>query len=222
MRVVIVGATPPAVMTARILVEGGHEVILVEKDRAVIERQSEELDCSFLCGDGTDPSVLKETDPTGRDLLFCLTNHDQTNILASLVGRALGFGEVITSIAEPSFEQICGTLGLEGTVVPARTIGRYLADLAEGLDVLELRTVVRGQARFFSFMAGEQDVGPVDGLGLPSGTKVICLYRGDEFFLVEPGSGIRAGDEVVVLTYRENLPALEERWQPVAESLHPR
>lgn len=219
MRVVMVGATAPALAAARMLIDRGHEVILIEEDEATIEHLSDELDCGFLHGDGTDPAVLKEADPEGSDALFCLTDHDQTNVLASLVGRALGFDEVITSVADPSFEEICGTLGLEGTVVPSRTIGRYLADLVEGLDVLELRTVMRGEARFFSFQAGDDDIGTVADLELPDGAKVICLYRGDEFRLAEAASEIRAGDEVVILTYRKNLSELEERWQPKAESL---
>jgi trk system potassium uptake protein TrkA len=219
MRVVIVGATATALAAARMLVDRGHDVILVEQDEGTIERLSDELDCGFLRGDGTDPALLKEADPEGSDALFCLTNHDQTNILASLVGKALGFDEVITSVADPSFEEICGTLGLEGTVVPSRTIGRYLADLVEGFDVLELRTVVRGEARFFSFQAGEDDTGTVDDLELPDGAKVICLYRGDDFRLAEADTEIRTDDEVVVLTYRKNLSELEERWEPKAESL---
>lgn len=214
MRVVVVGASREAVVMARLLVERGHELILVDHDRARIDELEDELDCAFLHGDGTRPSILQEADPTGADALFCLTNHDQVNILASLVGRSLGFGRVVTSVLDEDFEELCGELGLENTIVPERTIGRYLADLVEGVDVLELRTVIKGEARFFSFRAPADAEGAAGELQLPDEARVVCLYRDDDFLLVHPDTEIEEGDEVVVLTHARHLSDLRERWDP--------
>jgi len=219
MRIVIVGATPESVMTVRHLVERGHEVVVIERNGETIDSLSQELDCSFLHGDGTRPEILREANPEGSDALFCLTDHDQSNILASLVGRSVGFQRVITSIQDPRFEEICGAIGIEDPVVPARTIGRYLGDLAEGLDVLELRTLIKGEARYFSMTAGEEEKGKVEDLEMPPEARVVCLYRGDEFILADPDSRIEEGDEVVILTHRKHVSELRDRWEPkTAES----
>ncbi len=219
MRIVIVGATPESVMTVRHLVERGHEVVVIEKNGDTIDALSQELDCSFLHGDGTRPEILREANPEGSDALFCLTDHDQSNILASLVGRSVGFERVITSIQDPRFEEICGAIGIDDPVVPARTIGRYLGDLAEGLDVLELRTLIKGEARYFSMTAGEAEKGKVEELELPPEARVVCLYQGDEFILADPDTRIQEGDEVVILTHRKHISELRNRWQPkTAES----
>lgn len=218
MRIVIVGTTPEAVMTARLLVERGHGVVLLESNRERIDELAEELDCSFLHGDGTNPAVLSEANPEDTDVLFCLTDEDQVNILASLVGRSQKFARVITSIQNPEFEGICRELGLEEIIVPDRTISRYLGDLVEGLDVLELRTVIKYDARFFSFTAADPEHGRVAELELPENARVVCLYRDGRFLLADENTAIESDDEVVILTHRKNLPALRERWQPgVAE-----
>ena len=65
-------------------------------------------------------------------MLFCLTGSDQANIISSLVGRSLGFGRVVTKINDPEFEHICIELGLEDMIIPARTVGRHLAEMFEG------------------------------------------------------------------------------------------
>ncbi len=219
MRIVIVGTTPEAVMTARHLIERGHEVVVIEEDGDAIDRLSDELDCSFLHGDGTHPAILREANPEDSDALYCLTNHDQANILASLVGRSVGFEKVITSVQDPRFEEICGAIGIEDPVVPARTIGRYLGDLAEGMDILELRTLIKGEARYFSMSAGEEEAGTVGDLDLPEQARVVCLYRGDEFILAEQDTRIEKDDEVVILTHRKHIPELRKRWDPqVADS----
>jgi len=219
MRIVIVGATPESIMAVRQLVQRGHRVVVIEKDGDTIDGLSEDLDCSFLHGDGTHPEILREADPEGSDALFCLTDHDQSNILASLVGKSVGFKRVITSVQDPRFEEICGAIGIDDPVVPARTIGRYLGDLAEGLDVLELRTLMKGDARFFSMTAGKEEAERVAELGLPDAARVVCLYRRQEFILADPDTQIKENDEVVILTDRDHISELRERWDPkVADS----
>jgi trk system potassium uptake protein TrkA len=214
MRVAFVGASSTAVMTARYLSEHKHDVVIIDQDRARIDELAETLDCSFLHGDGANPDVLRELAPDRTDVLFCVTNDDKSNLVASLVGRSLGFKRVITSIHDPQFEPICRELGLEHVIVPERTVSRYLADMARGTDVLELSTMIRDEARLFTFVVGKRDAGAVDTLELPDRARVICFYHEGKFALPEPSSRLRAGDEVVVLTYADELEALRQRWEP--------
>jgi len=218
MRAVFVGAGSLVVKTAHLLLGRGHEVVIVESDKERIDALTEELDCGFLHGDGSKPAILREADPGRTDVLYCLTNNDQANIIASLVGRSLGFGRVVTKIEDPEFEHICIELGLENTIIPARTIGRYLADMFEGKDPLELSTMIRDEARGFSFVARKDDEMRIDALGLPKNSRAICIYRDDKFLLAEDDTVLKAGDEVVIITHRDNLTALAERWTPTERS----
>jgi len=212
MRAVFVGASSLSVMSARLLVKRGHEVVIIERDKAVIGALTPGLDCGFLHGDGARPGVLREADPEHTDFLFCLTGSDQANIIASLVGRSLGFGSVVTKIDDPELEHICLELGLRSTIIPSRTIGRFLADMFEGHDPLEVSAMIRGEARVFSFVVQQADAAPVADIGLPSGARIVCAYRDAKFLLPDPDTALRAGDEVIVIAQREQLAALEERF----------
>lgn len=213
MRAVFIGAGKLALMTARLLLKREHEVVIVECDKEVIENLSEVIDCGFLQGDGSKPAILKEADPEHTDILYCLTGNDQTNILASLVGRSLGFKRVVTKIDDPEFEHICIELGLEDTIIPSRTTGRHLADMFEGQDPLELSTMIRDEARVFSFVVKKGAASDaIDDLELPNGSRVICLYREGKFIIPETETRLKIDDEVVVLTHRKNLAILLERY----------
>jgi trk system potassium uptake protein len=212
MRAVFVGASSIAVMAARFMLKRGHEVVIIERNRERIDALSEQLDCGFLHGDGSTPALLREADPEHSDCLFCLTGQDQTNILASLVGRSLGFARVVTKIEDPEFEHVCIELGLEDTIDPALTIGRYLSDMLQGQDLLELSALVKDEARVFSFVAREEDAVVIDALDLPDESRVICLYRDEKFRYPEPDTKLESGDEVVVLTHSRNLVKLKQRW----------
>ncbi len=214
MRAVFIGAGAIAIMTTRTLLKRGHEVVIIERDKDQIEALGEVLDCGFIHGDGGKPAILKEADPERTDFLFCLTGNDQSNIIGSLVGRSLGFKRVVTRIEDPEFEHICIELGLEDTIVPTRTIGRYLADMFAGHDLLELSAMIKDEARVFSFVVRDGSVKTIDGLDLPKDSRVICCYRDGKFMLPEPDDALRVDDEVVIITHSRNVPELDKRWGP--------
>lgn len=213
MRVAFVGAGEVTIRTAEFLIDKGHEVIIIEEDAEKVDTLSEQLDCSFLNGDGSNPSILREVDPEDTDVLVAISSSDQANLIASLVGRSLGFQRVITSIQDPEFENICRELGLEDTIIPSQTISRFLTDLILGLDPMELSTAIKDTARFFIFTADEDSAGKISELDLPGEARIICYYRDGKFSLAKADSKIREGDEVVVLTDNQNLPELKERWE---------
>lgn len=214
MRVVIVGAGSLGTRTARLGVQRGWEVVIVEADADVARSVGEAIDCGVIHGDGTRPAVLAETDPGHADALLALTSNAQTNLIASLVGRSVGFERVFTRIDDEEFEHVTLELGLSDTLIPARTIGRYLADVVEGHDVLELSVAIKGDARVFLFVAREEDQGTVAELRLPEGARVSHVYREGELLLADAELALRKGDEVVIVTHRKHLEDLRERWAP--------
>jgi len=213
MRVVFIGCGTLTLLTSRMLLARHHEVVIIERDTAVIEQVRDELDVGFIQGEGTRPAILREADPEATELLFCLTHDDQANIIASLVARALGYRRVVTKIEDPELEHICAELGLAGSLVPMHTVGRYLADLAEGQDIIALSDILRGDTRVFSFRAKDDEAVTVEALDLPGEARVICLYRDDDTLaFADPDTRIQDGDEVVVLTRARVMKALRERF----------
>lgn len=217
MRVVLVGGGSLASHLAALLTGRDHDVVIVEKEKAVVDVLADRLDCGFVLGDGTRPAILKETSPKEVDLLFALTDDDATNLLAGLVGRSLGVARVVARLEEEEYEHIALELGLRDAIIPSRAIARFLADMADGQDILELSTAVKGEARIFQFVARDKDAGPAAQLELPDGTRASHLFRDGEFALIDPETELRSGDEVVLLTTRSRVQELRERFGPGAD-----
>jgi trk system potassium uptake protein TrkA len=213
MRFVFIGGGTLSLLTARMLAERRHEVVIIERDLEAIEELQEELDAGVIHGDGSRPAILREADPDATDLLFCLTHDDQANIIASLVALSLGFRRVVTKIEDPELEHICAELGLADSLVPMHTVGRYLADMAEGQNIIELSDILRGEARIFSFRVTEAEAVRISELSLPDSARAVCIYRnGDEFLFAEADTRLKAGDEVILLTRAGYLKGLRERF----------
>jgi trk/ktr system potassium uptake protein len=210
MRAVFLGGGSLSLMTAQALLKDAHEVIIIEQDKTLIEELSNTIDCGFVHGDGSKPAILRETNPKDVDFLFCLTGNDQANIITSLVGRSLGYKRVITKIEDPEFEHICIELGLKDTIVPDQTIGRYLADMVEGQDMLALSALIKDEARVFSFVIKPENEAAMSSLQLPEECRIICLYRKGKFKIPGPDFNYKVDDEVVILTHSRNLACLNK------------
>lgn len=212
MRTVIVGASPLGVATARELLDREHEVVIIDIDQEKVERLSDELDCGFMTGDGTKPGILNQVEPASGDILLCLTETDQDNILASLVGRTLGFERVITKVEDPEFEPICIALELNDTMIPTREAARLLADLGEGREPIGLTATVTGDVRFFRFHATGLDGKSIEDLDLPEDTHVVAISNEEESRIATPETQIKDGDEVLLITLDSRLEDLSERF----------
>jgi trk system potassium uptake protein TrkA len=214
MRIVFSGAGPMTVITTRALTKQGHEVIIIEVDKEKIDRLSDELDCSFVHGDAAKPAILSQVNPKDCDFLFCLTDSDQANIITALLGRSMGFKRVVPSIEDAELQQLCGELELDDTIIPVRTMSQYLENMVRGLDNIELSTVLKHDARLFTFIAGKEEALEIKELDLPQDTKVLFFYREDQFNFVDTETALKESDEVVILTHSKNLTDLKKRWNP--------
>lgn len=213
-RVTFVGASPLAIKAARSLSDRGHEVVLIDTDPEKIESLSDSLDCGLITGDGSRPAVLQGVGPEQTDFLFCVSDRDETNVLAALVGRSLGFNRVVPKIEESDLEPLCTELGLDDMIVPDREIAQQLVDLVEDRETPALTTVVRSGLRFFSFEV-PKGISRAEELELPDGARLIARTRGDESHLADGTTTLEDGDVIVLIVEEREIEALHERFAQV-------
>lgn len=132
MRIVFIGASSLTLTTTESLLEAGHEVVIVEKNREVIDQCSETYDCSFIHGDGSRPKILEDADPRHTDCLFCLSSDDTSNILAAVVARKMDFKRIVVRIEDHELLPVCAQLDLEHVIVPDRRVSQELIAFMEG------------------------------------------------------------------------------------------
>lgn len=131
MRVVFIGASQLSSNCAKLMLENDFEVVIVEKDKEKIEDWSEQLDCGFIHGDGTKPSVLKEVDAKNTHCIVFLSDSDTDNILGSVVATSMGFKKTILRIEDADLESVCEQLGLKHVIFPDRQIALNLLSIAK-------------------------------------------------------------------------------------------
>ncbi len=80
MRVIVVGVGEVGRSIAENLADS-HDVVVVERDEALVEELTYDLDVLPIQGDGTDLAVLREAGVEDADILIASTDVDETNIV---------------------------------------------------------------------------------------------------------------------------------------------
>lgn len=145
MKVVIVGCGRVGAFLAGLLDDGGHEVTVIDLDRAAFTRLPAEFHGTTLLGNGTDMDVLRQAGIDKVDAFLTLTQGDNRNLMGAQVAKQIfGVKHVIAKVNDPirantyrahgigtiSRTSILGTL-LEAMLTSDPEVGKVLVERAK-------------------------------------------------------------------------------------------
>ena len=204
MYVVVAGGGKVGANSTRSLLEMGHEVTLIEQRAERFNRLEQEFGPIVVRGDATELNVL-ELAGIARppELLLSVTGDDEDNLVISQIGREkYGVSKVIARVNDPRNQATFDLLDIPMTVCPTSSIlGLVEHEIPEhGLvQLLELQRegleIVEAQIESNSPAAGNR----AGGLRLPEGARLISVFRHGRTELVESGTVIRPGDQLLAV-----------------------
>jgi trk system potassium uptake protein TrkA len=204
MYVIVAGGGKVGANLARSLLEMGQEVTLVEERPQAFARLEQEFGPVVIRGDATEISVLERAGiARPPELLLAATGDDEDNLVISQIAKeGYGVPKVIARVNDPRNQEhfellgitqtICATSSILGLVeheMPEHGLVRLLELQKEGLEIVE------AQIESSSPAAGTR----VAGLALPDGSRLISVFRHGRTELVEPGTVLRPGDQVLAV-----------------------
>lgn len=213
-KVVILGGTRLAQMTAAMLVERGVSTTLIEEDpdrcRKIAEAMPEVV---VVCANPADPRVLREEGVGKADEVLALTGWDGDNLLGSQVARALGAGEVTARFTDTELVGLLAGDAVDATVSPRLSAANEI-----------LRFVRRGMIHSAVTIPGsvaeaiELEVGPnspaigktLRELSLPKTLIIGGVQRNGESFVPRGNTEIMAGDHLIAVALPQGIPAAEK------------
>jgi trk system potassium uptake protein TrkA len=212
MYIIVAGGGKVGSSVARSLLEDGHEVTLIEQDRARFERLEGELGPAVILGDATEIHVLERAGiARPPELVAAVTGDDEDNIVvAQLALEGYRVDKVVARVNDPRnqphfdllgiTDTVCATSGILAMIehqVPEHGLVTLLEMRAEGLSLVEVEVTGDSPA------AGKR----VASLHLPEGSRLVSIMRGGTAEIALDESVIRPGDQVVAIL----KPGLEEQ-----------
>ena len=216
----IIGASRTAFYLAKMMLAGGANVKIIEKDKERCRTFSESLEGAVIInGDGARQELLMEEGLTRMDGFVALTGMDEENILLSYYAQEAGVPKVISKVNRSEFALMADKLGLECVVSPKKVISdifvRYARALRSsiGSKIETLYKLMDGRAEALEFIA-QSDFKylhvPLKDIMLRQNMLIAGIIRGRKSIIPTGEDVITAGDRVVVLTARSRMSDLSD------------
>lgn len=212
-KVIVLGATRLGQITAALLVDNGIATTLIDEDRRRCHEIAERLPkVVAVCGDPTDPKLLKAEGVAVADSVLALSGWDGNNLLACLVAKELGAGEAIARFTNTDLVRLLSGVGIDATVS---------SRLAAANEILRFvrRGVIHSVTTFSDSDAEaiELEVGPaspaigksLNDLNPPASLIVGGVQRGKDAFVPRGNTVIEEGDHLIVIARPEAIAAAE-------------
>lgn len=214
-KVLLIGGGRISIYLARIMLEYGADVKIIEAKAEVCERLAEQLPkATIIHGDGTDQSVLAEEGIHEADAVLPLTGLDEENIIMALYAARVCQGKIIAKINRRPLQELTGSLGLASVFNPSRVaagvICRYVRALENsvGSNVEALSDIAGGKAEALEFRVTEDSQIchiPLQQLRLKPNLLIGCINRDGRIIAPRGSDTIEPGDTVVVVTTNTGL-----------------
>jgi trk system potassium uptake protein TrkA len=202
MRFIIVGAGRVGMRTARVLREEDHEVVLVEPQRARVERLSEE-GFTVVEGDGSDEEVLLDLDLDSADGLAALTGDLTANFVACMIAKAhdcrtvlradSDYREYVVRKYSQDVDEVVYPERLGAVVAKNALLGgniHAIADISPTVQLVELTVTESSPVRGYTLSEVE----------LPADARLLGFGKaGGRMNLPEPDQSLELGDRVIVI-----------------------
>lgn len=212
-RVVILGSTHLAELTADAMVQEGLDVVIVDPDgprcRDIAERHAKAL---VIEGALSDPQTLAGLGLGSRDAVLALSGWDEQNIVGCLLSRELGAAYTASRVNRQSLIPLLGGVGIDATISSRLAAASAILRFVRRGRIHSVATFEDTDAE-----AIELEVAPgseaankrIVDLDLPSRAIIGGVLRNGDSFVPSGLTEIHANDRLIIFALPKALATVE-------------
>lgn len=208
MKIIVAGCGKIGERIVASLVEENHEILVIDKNPAIVEEITNIYDVMGICGNSADSDIAIEAGAGECDLYIAVTDSDELNMLSCFVAKRLGAENTIARIRTPEYNDnslvfMKDNLEISMPINPERLAAHELFNILKFPHALKVETFVRRTIELTEVRVPDGSV--LDGMKLvdlrskfKAQVLVCCVQRGEEAFIPDGNFVIRAGDRIGV------------------------
>ena len=211
MKVIIMGCGRVGEQVARLMVDDGHHVTVIDYDAAALDRLGADFKGRRVLGVGFDREVLLEAGIEEADAFAATSSSDNANIVAARIARNIfHVPRVVARLYEPSRAEVYQRLGL--VTISSTTWGaQRIQELLTHRELDPVLTFGGGEVVVISIETPPNWIGrAVKHINIPGEILVTAITRHDRSLLPLSGTELQAEDIVHVTLRADALDRIEE------------
>nr|WP_316625603.1 Trk system potassium transporter TrkA [uncultured Ruminococcus sp.] len=211
MKIVIVGCGKVGTSIASELNLAGHNIVVIDINRAAVTRLSDSIDGMGIEGNGATYETLSEAGAGDADLVIAVTARDEVNLYTCLMARTCGCPNTIARVRNPEYTndlfRVKDILGLSMFINPELTAAVEISRLLRFSGALEIDSFSKGM--FELIKVGVPKNSPlvdraISRIDILRGKVRICtVERDNEVYIPNGEFVIRAGDRISIASKPE-------------------
>ena len=211
MKIVIVGCGKVGTSIAAELNSEGHEIVVVDINRAAVNRLSDSIDAMGIEGNGATYETLSEAGAGTADLVIAASARDEVNLYTCLMARTCGCPNTIARVRNPEYTndlfRVKDILGLSMFINPEMTAAGEISRLLRFSGALEIDSFSKGQVELIKVNVPEnspvanREISKIDIL--KGKVRICAVERGSEVFIPNGDFVIHGGDRITVISKPE-------------------
>ncbi|WP_206791574.1 TrkA family potassium uptake protein [Amycolatopsis sp. MtRt-6] len=212
MRVAIAGAGAVGRSIAAELIDGRHQVMLIEREADQFEPHAVEQ-ADWVLGDACEVSILEESGIEQCDVVIAATGDDKANLVVSLLAKTeFAVRRVVARVNNPANEWLfTDAWGVDVAVSTPRMLAAMVEEAVSVGDLVRLMTFRQSNANLVELtlpaetpLAGK----PVSELTLPRDSALVTILRGDRVIVPQPEDPLEPGDELLFVATADVEPEI--------------
>jgi trk system potassium uptake protein len=214
MHVVIAGGGSVGKFIAQQLHEGGHDVLIVDNDHAVVAqalKNAEPAGVTWLEADACEVGAMASASLDKADVVAAVTGDDEDNLVISLLAKQeFGVPRVVARVNNPKNEWMFNeTWGVDVSVSTPHLITGLVQEAVTEGSFVRLMSFEAGRAQLaeVTLAEGSPAIGKeIVEVGFPRDANVVAVVRGDRLIVPRQDTILRVHDEVIVLVTADSEP----------------
>ncbi|MDB5083035.1 MAG: Portal protein [Chloroflexi bacterium] len=204
MYIIIAGGGKVGRYLTETLVNRGHEVLLIEKEKAKVEQYTEQFGGIVVQGDACEAQVLADAGIARADAMIAVTGDDEDNLVCCQVAkRKFKVGRVIARINNPKNERIFKALGIDATVSHTKALLEIIEQELPLSSFRHLRYIRDSQLEIVEVVLGPESPArdqPINSLAFPQDSSILLVVRHGKALVPSGTLVLKERDEIVILT----------------------
>jgi trk system potassium uptake protein TrkA len=201
MFVLVVGGGKVGYYLTRELIESGHEVVLMEKDRARASQIAEEIGSIVVAQDGSEGKYLGEAGCNRADIVAAVTGDDEDNlVICQMAKHHFDVPRTVARVNNPKNEELFRHLGVDEIVSPTRMILGSIEQEIPVHELLHLGALGEGELEIVEaqLQAGSPAIGRTFGdLDQPADCTLFAVVRDGRASTLRSDTVFAEGDKVI-------------------------
>ncbi len=103
MKVIIIGAGKVGKTLAKHLNDEGHNIVIIEKNKEILENLLNSYDIAGIVGNGATMQIQNEAEVSKADLFIAVTNNDELNLVCCKMASSLGAKKVVARVRDTDY-----------------------------------------------------------------------------------------------------------------------